>query len=63
MGLTDETGVPRAAIESEDEAMREWFQSTFEMYRAEADSVNVEALAVGTEVGQNVDSASPTTES
>lgn len=63
MGLTDETGIPRAAIESEDKAMHEWFQSTFEMYRAEAELVSVETLAVGTEVGQDFDSVSPTTES
>lgn len=45
VGLTDETGVPRALVESESEVMCEWFRSIFEFYRDEAEPVNSEALS------------------
>lgn len=44
VGLSDETGVPHALVESDDEAMCAWFQATFESYRGEAESVSSDAF-------------------
>jgi predicted transcriptional regulator len=42
LGVADESGVPRGMIESEDAALGEWFETTFERYREEAEPVDTD---------------------
>lgn len=39
LGIGDESGVPRGWLESRDPAVLDWFASTFERYRAEAEPI------------------------
>jgi hypothetical protein len=47
LGVADESGVPRGMIESGDAGLREWFETTFERYRDEADPVDRGAFRAG----------------
>ncbi|WP_411965281.1 helix-turn-helix transcriptional regulator [Haloferax sp. YSMS24] len=40
VGVADESGIPRGGVESRDEAVLNWFGTTFERYRDEAERVD-----------------------
>jgi predicted transcriptional regulator len=42
LGLTDETGVPRAVVESRDASVRRWFEGTFKTHLAAAERVEAD---------------------
>jgi hypothetical protein len=44
LGLSDPTGAPRAVLESDDEAVLEWFRGTFETHREEATPLDAETF-------------------